>query len=587
MPDSSARSMRASRRAQAHSDTVDANSPDLFRLLVESVSDYAIFALDAKGHIVTWNPGARRIKGYGADEIIGRHFSAFYPPEDVTAGKPSWELQVAAHDGRIEDEGWRLRKDGSRFWAHVVISAVRNDKGEVIGFAKVTRDLTERRAAEEALRQSQERFRLLVQSVQDYAILMLDPDGRVVSWNEGAERIKGYTADEILGRSFATLYPDDAVAAGLPQRELAVAAREGRFEDEGWRVRRDGSRFWASVIITPLRDTAGQPLGFAKITRDLTLRREAETQARRLAAEQAAHAEAARRSEELAELNEELQQQAVALEEQAEEVRVLAEQLQEANADLQQALAESQAAREAAERAAAATVEAYHELDQFAYVASHDLKAPLRGIANLAEWIQEDIGAHLSDESARHMRLLQGRVRRMQALIDGILAYSRAGRQLSEPEPVDTGALVQEVIELLAPPADVRIEVAPQMPTVPAERTPLQQVFMNLLGNAVKYTRMVRPDAVIRVEWRDAGDAFEFAVIDNGPGIAPEYHERVWGIFQTLEARDKVEGTGIGLSVVKKIVEARGGHVAVESTPKHGSTFRFSWLKTFQGGALR
>jgi PAS domain S-box-containing protein len=322
------------------------HSSDLYRRLVESVSHYAIFALDAKGYVTSWNPGAQHIKGYTGDEIIGRHFSSFYPPEDTAWGKPAWELEVAAREGRIEDEGWRVRKDGSRFWANVVISAMRNSQGEVTGFAKVTRDLTERRNAEEALRHSEERFRLLVQSVRDYAILMLDAEGKIASWNEGAQQIKGYSADEILGRSFTLFYPPEAIADGFPQRELDVAARDGRFEDEGWRVRKDGSRFWANVVITALRNSDGRLVGFAKVTRDLTARREAEAQARRLAAEQAAHAEAERRSTELAELNQQLQEQAVELETQAEELRTFAETLHHRNEELRTALADARTARE-------------------------------------------------------------------------------------------------------------------------------------------------------------------------------------------------------------------------------------------------
>jgi PAS domain S-box-containing protein len=436
-----------------------------------------------------------------------------------------------------------------------------------------------------------EAFRLLVESVKDYAILMLDTEGRVTSWNEGAQRIKGYTADEILGHSFTEFYPEEAVAARFPQSELEAAAREGRFEDEGWRVRKDGSRFWANVVITALRNDAGAPIGFAKVTRDLTARREAEEQARRLAAEEAARAEAARRAEELARANEQLEEQAAELEEQAaeleaqtEELTEQTERLRQMNQELGAALSEAEAAREAAEQATVAANEAYRELDQFAYVASHDLKAPLRGISNLAQWIQDDLGEQLTGESVEHMRLLQGRVRRMEALIDGILMYSRAGRSTKEPTPVDTGVLVREVIELLAPPANVTLQVADGMPTVSAERVPLQQVFLNLLGNAVKYAGAARPDPAVRVEWREAGERIEFTVQDNGPGIAPEFHERVWGLFQTLEARDKVEGTGIGLSVVKKIVESRGGRVWLDSSPGGGAAFHFTWPGTLPRG---
>jgi len=525
------------------------HSDDMYRRLLERVSASAIFALDPAGHVLSWSPGAERLKGYAAGEIVGRHFSTFYPEEVAASGFPQRELEAATREGRFEDEGWRLRKDGSRFWANVIITPLRDGAGGLLGFTKVTRDLTARREETEALRRSEERFRLLVQNVRDYAILLLDPEGRVTSWNEGAERIKGYSSDEIIGRSFTAFYPEEAVASGFPQTELAAAAREGRFEDEGWRVRKDGSRFWANVIITALYDEAGGLVGYAKVTRDLTARREAEEQARRLAAEEAAHAEAARREEEL-----------------------------------RAALAAAREARNDAERAAAAMAEAYRELDQFAYAASHDLKAPLRGIANLAQWIQDDTGDRLSSESAEHLRLLHGRVLRMEALIDGILAYSRAGRTLRAPETVDTGELVNEAIELLAAPAEVAFEVPADLPTVQAERVPLQQVFLNLLGNAVKHGRTRRPDVTVRVEWRDLGDEVEIAVGDDGPGIAPEYHERIWGIFQTLAPRDQVEGTGIGLSVVKKVVESRGGRVALDSAPGQGATFRFVWPKTCRPG---
>lgn len=223
------------------------------------------------------------------------------------------------------------------------------------------------------------------------------------------------------------------------------------------------------------------------------------------------------------------------------------------------------------------------ELDQFAYVASHDLKAPLRGIANLSQWIEEDLGNTLKEENKEQMELLRGRVHRMEALIDGILQYSRAGRIKAKPEPVETGTLVREVVELMAPPSSIQIEIAQDMPAVRTEKTPLQQVFMNLLGNAIKHAGAVEPK--VQIAWEDAGPFYEFSVTDNGQGIAPQYHERIFGIFQTLEARDKVEGTGIGLSVVQKIVEAKGGRVWVESELGRGAKFRFLWPKVEITGA--
>ena len=245
-------------------------------LLVQSVTDYAIYMLDPQGIVRSWNPGAERLKGYGADEIIGQHFSRFYTEEERAAGLPDRALETALAEGRYEAEGWRLRKDSSRFWANVVVDPIRDENGEHVGFAKITRDLTERREAEQALRRSEERFRLLVQGVTDYAIYMLDPLGYVSSWNAGAQRFKGYTAEEIIGKHFSNFYQPQDRAAGVPEHALKTAESEGRFEAEGWRVRKDGTRFWASVVIDPIRDDDGHLLGFTKITRDLTERKQAQ-----------------------------------------------------------------------------------------------------------------------------------------------------------------------------------------------------------------------------------------------------------------------------------------------------------------------
>ena len=246
-----------------------------YRLLVDSITDYAIYMLDIDGQVTSWNAGAERFKGYEPHEIIGEHFSRFYTAEDRAAGIPAKALRTAAEEGRFETEGWRVRKDGTRFWAHVLIDPIRTPSGEWIGFAKVTRDLTERRAAEESLKRSEEQFRLLVQGVTDYAIYMLDPTGHVSSWNAGAERIKGYAPAEIMGEHFSRFYIDVDREAGEPAKALRIAAAEGRYENEGWRVRKDGGRFWAHVIIDAIRGDFGEVIGFAKITRDITERREA------------------------------------------------------------------------------------------------------------------------------------------------------------------------------------------------------------------------------------------------------------------------------------------------------------------------
>jgi PAS domain S-box-containing protein len=247
-----------------------------YRLLVESVTDYAIYMLDPSGIVVSWNAGAQRFKGYTPEEIIGQHFSRFYTEEERAQDLPTKILEIAVREGKFEREGWRVRKDGSRFWAHVVIDPVYDQSGRLTGFAQITRDLTERKKADDELRASEQQFRMLVQGVTDYAIYMLSPEGIVTNWNAGAERIKGYLADEIVGRHFSQFYTPEDREAGKPQHALETALAEGRFESEGWRVRKDGTRFRSHVILDPIRDNEGNLLGFAKITRDITERKAAQ-----------------------------------------------------------------------------------------------------------------------------------------------------------------------------------------------------------------------------------------------------------------------------------------------------------------------
>jgi PAS domain S-box-containing protein len=245
------------------------------RVFVAGVTDYAIYMLSPEGIVSSWNAGAQRFKGYTSNEIIGQHFSVFYTTEDRADGLPVRALHIARTEGKFEAEGWRVRKDGTRFWASVVIDAIHDDSGTLIGFAKITRDITDRKRAMEELHASEERFRLLVQGVTDYAIYMLSPEGLITNWNAGARRIKGYEEHEVLNSHFSRFYSAEDVARGQPMRALATAVAEGRYESEGWRVRKDGSRFWAHVVIDPIYDQLGQLLGFAKVTRDITERRRA------------------------------------------------------------------------------------------------------------------------------------------------------------------------------------------------------------------------------------------------------------------------------------------------------------------------
>jgi PAS domain S-box-containing protein len=267
---------------------VGAFTDETLRLLLGGIRDYAIFMLDPRGYIMGWNRGAHLLHGYTSDEAIGRHCSILSRPEDARAGKWERDLGLARSQGQHEEEGWRVRKDGTTFWAHALLTAIHDATGRLVGFAEVTRDKTESKLAHEAARQNEERFRVLIDGVKDYAIFMLDSDGNVATWNTGAQRIKGYAASEIIGQHFSVFYPEHDIRAGKTEFELRMALRDGRFEDEGWRLRKDGTMFWANVTITALRDASGALLGYAKITRDLTERRKLEHERIQLARTQEA-----------------------------------------------------------------------------------------------------------------------------------------------------------------------------------------------------------------------------------------------------------------------------------------------------------
>jgi PAS domain S-box-containing protein len=547
---------------------VSVPSEDPYRLLVQSVKDYAIFLLDRDGRIASWNEGAQSIKGYTPEEIIGRHFSIFYPSEAVETGFPQHELKVAAATGRFEDEGWRIRKDGSRFWANVVITALREESGELIGFAKVTRDLTERREAENRLRESEERFRLMVQSVMDYAIFMLDPDGRVASWNEGAQRIKGYTADEVIGKHFSIFYLPDAIATAFPQYELEVAKDTGRFEHEGWRVRKDGSRFWANVVITSVRDESGRLIGFAKVTRDLTARRSAEEQARRLAVEEAARAEAER-------LNTLLQDQATELEQQTEEAQALTEELEQTNEQLQQALHDAEDSRDSAQEANRAKA-------QFLRVMSHELRTPLNAIGGYTELLDVGVYGPLTPEQRDTLARIERSQRHLLSLINDVLNFARleAGRVEVSLTPVSVREVVLGLEPLVAPQVrakQLEYVVADQAPIPPdlyvsADYDKLEQILLNLLSNAIKFTPA---SGKISVGAGRNGNGVQIWVRDTGVGIPADKLENVFEPFVQIDRTPGSghEGTGLGLAISRDLARAMNGELFVVSDANAGSTF--------------
>ena len=514
-------------------------SPQELTLLLDAVQDYAIFLLGPTGEIRSWNTGAERTMGYQAQDVIGKHFSIFYGPDDLAAKKPQHELDVAAGEGRIEDEGWRVRGDGSRFWANTVITPLRAPDGSLQGFAKVTRDMTRHREAEERLRQSEELFRLLVESVKDYAIFLLDPEGNIVTWNEGARRLKGYEREEIVGRHFSTFYPEVDIRAGKPAWELEQAKANGSVEDEGWRLRKDGTRFWANVVITAVFDDHHNLRGFAKVTRDFTERVDKEAAQRALMEQR--------------------------------EARLQAEE-----------------ERRRAEASYRVAQEANRAKDEFLMTLSHELRTPMTAIlgwTRLLPSLPPDEET-FRDAVASIMRGAQQQAR----LIDDVLDVSRimSGKLRMTLENIELRQLLANAVDTVRPSADAKqiaivTAFSPDLGNILGDPTRLQQIVWNLLTNAVKFTPK---EGEVELSARRTASHVQVTVRDTGEGIEPSFLPHIFEAFRQAESPStRVHGgLGLGLSIVRYFTEAHGGTVSAESSGRgQGATFTI----TLPIGAVR
>ena len=420
-----------------------------------------------------------------------------------------------------------------------------------------------------------ELYRLLVASVRDYAIFALDARGHVLTWNAGAANLKGYQAHEIIGRHFSTFYPPEDIAAGKPETELVVAARDGRFEDEGWRLRRDGSRFWANVIVTALRDESGEVVGFAKVTRDLTERRAAEEQAIRLAAESAARTTAELRSHELDTLNQTLQEQAIELEAQTEEAQALAEQLEETNRELEQALEAARTAHAAADRASRAK-------SDFLAVMSHELRTPLNAIGGHTQILEMGLHGPITDGQREALERIGRAQRHLLGLINNVLNLTRieTGRVEYRIRPVLVSSVVADLASLVQPQFTARqISLVSHIPEpdgddvyVAADREKLIQILTNLLGNAAKFTPP-RGEVEMRLVDGQNPDMAVIEVRDSGPGIPPDKLELIFEPFVQLERSltTPSEGAGLGLAISRDLARGMRGDLWAQSDAGQGA----------------
>jgi len=477
------------------------DSEEKYRILLDGVQDYAIFMMDPQGRVASWNAGAERIKGYKADEIIGQNYSRFYLQNEIDQGKPKAELQIAANSGRSEVERWRVRKDGSRFWANVVITAVRNSSGSLLGFSEISRDISARRETEA-------KYRGLLEAAPD-SMVVVNQDGEIVLLNLQAEKQFGYRRDELVGQKVKNIIPEGfaerLIADGTRTAADALAQQIGTGIELAAR-RKDGSDFPIEIMLSPLESTEGVLVTAA--IRDITERKKSEQQL----------------------------------------VKTVGE-LKRSN----------------------------DELQQFAYVASHDLQEPLRMVASYTQLLAKRYKGRLDSDADEFIAFAVDGSNRMQGLIQDLLAYSRAGTNGKALHEISSEKALKDALANLraAIQESGAVVTHDSLPAIITDDTQLVQVFQNLVGNAIKYRSAEDPRVHVSAT-KNGGSEWTFSVRDNGLGIDPQYFERIFVLFQRLHGREEFKGTGIGLTICKKIVERLGGRIWVESQLEKGSTFHFA-----------
>jgi PAS domain S-box-containing protein len=604
-------------------------SEERYRMLLDGIENYAIFMMDAQGQILSWNAGAERIKGYTSDQIIGHNFSRFFPPEDIERGRPEEVLRIAAASGRYEEQSMRVRKDGTRFLGNVTFTALRDSAGTLRGFSEFSHDLSESK-------ESGAKYQALLEAAPD-AMVVVNQAGEIVLVNVQAEKRFGYRRDELVGQKVKNVIPE-----GFAERLIADGARsaaEALAQQIGTGIeliarRKDGSEFPIEIMLSPLESAEGILVTAA--IRDISVRKEAETHLAQMEGKYRGLLEAApdamvvvNAAGEIVLLNVQAEKQfgysrnelvgqqvknivpegfaerliadgtrsaAEALAQQIGTgieliarrkdgsefpIEIMLSPLESAEGILVTAAIRDISVRKEAETHLVKTVRelkrSNDELQQFAYVSSHDLQEPLRMVASYTQLLAKRYKGRLDSEADEFITFAVDGCKRMQGLIQDLLAYSRAGtngKELCEVSGEDAlrGALTNLRITLEQSGAVVTHDSLPALMT---DETQLTQVFQNLVGNAIKYRGAEVPR--VHVSATKNGDSeWIFSVRDNGLGIAPQYFERIFILFQRLHGRNEFEGTGIGLAICKKVVERLGGRIWVESQPGKGSTFHFA-----------
>jgi PAS domain S-box-containing protein len=531
----SARDITVEREAEAARIKAQALLDAVYR----SITDHAIYMVDPAGTVVSWSLGAQSVKGWRAEEVIGKSFAMFYSEEKIAAGRPRLDLEQALANGSHRTEGSRRRQDGASIWTEVTTSPIHGVDGELLGFVNVVHDLSEshrlrlemaslnesletrnkvQKEVEAERIKAQAVLDTVYRSITDHAIYMIDPTGIVLSWSLGAESVKGWKAEEVIGKRFDMFYNKEEIAAARPRRDLEQALANGSHRTEGWRRRQDGGSIWTEVTTSPIHGLEGELIGFVNVVHDLS--------------------ESHRLQVEMASLNETL---------------------------------ETRIGKRTADLTAAVS-----ELEAFAYTVSHDLRAPLRAMDGFSRILIEDQAPFLSEAGQKQLVRIRENAQQMGKLIDGLLRFSRINRGSLERREVDPGKIAKQVADDLYAENDQRLPIAIQpMPLCSAEPVLLRQIYANLIGNALKFSRDVEvPEIVIGCDTATVPPTY--FVKDNGAGFDMRFAGRLFGVFQRLHRTEDYEGTGIGLATVQRIVQRHGGRIWAEAQPNLGATFHFT-----------